>query len=416
MSADGFEFRVLSGVHEGAVAFLPRHDAQAHWRVAPDDEADLMLSDLPLPQATLSLLDDGWHWEDALGSLHLAWGQAMRLGGLCLQAALASDPVPTAEQCQALPDRLAQAVPGPEADAEASAEAPVDRVDAPDRAAAGALSAEAGGPVADPRHKASLPTARPRRRWHRALPLAGLLALALGLLGGAQLWLQQAGVHEAQRPDGIEDSPLDPVQALQAVQRQLGQAGLGAAVRATAVAGGRIRLLGVVGSDDAMDTLLARLAPWLSLLKVDLLTQAEFARNVAALAPRWPALRLTAEPGGRVRVSGPVGPDLDRAVLGELIAQALPEASAVSLDDLAMAQGPGAGASPRGVARSATERLPQVAAVVSGERAYVLLADGRRLLPGGLVRQGLVLARIDDNAVIFQTSAGQTLTLPRGAP
>jgi hypothetical protein len=411
VSETALEFRVLGGVHEGAVVALPAEAGDAGWTVGRDERADIVLTDLPCEQARLRWQADGWQWQDPAGETDCPWGQALRLAGLGLQCSPTEAPWPGATQWRALPDRLAQVE-----EAVLAAQAVAVDTGEPASSAEGASPRAGAEPDAEVRETASSvpPHRRPATRWRRRGLALGSAVLVLGLAGAFYLVLQGVVPAPQQaRQAPVPEPALDPVTALQGVQKKLQALGLAGRVRAQALPDGRIRLIGVVASDEVLDGLLGQLMPWTPQLSLEVLTQAEFARHVAALAPRWPRLALRAGTDGRVLVEGRAGPDLDTASLSDWIAQAIPEAAGVGLEGLQYPPSPQAEAL---AAQAARPRLPQVTAVVSGERAYVLLADGRRLLPGAQVRQGLTVARIDDNEVIFQTLSGQTFAMNRGRP
>jgi hypothetical protein len=56
--------------------------------------------------------------------------------------------------------------------------------------------------------------------------------------------------------------------------------------------------------------------------------------------------------------------------------------------------------------------LPSVVAFQSGPQAYVLLANGERILPGGQINR-LRLIRIEDQTLVLEDAAGQSRRFER---
>ena len=212
----------------------------------------------------------------------------------------------------------------------------------------------------------------------------------------------------AGRPAKTQADPVvavavdDPALAWRRVVQAIDQAGFAATVRAQPQADGRIRLLGVVDTDEVMEQLLRLLAPAGGRLSLALLTQADFAARVKALAVDSPFVgRWLALDQGRIGFDGALGSDEELRKMREWALAQLPEAAGVVLERPLAA----AAAEPVPQAQAAAPAFPKVSAVVSGDRAYVLLADGRRILPGGMVDE-LRLAAIQDDALVFETRAG----------
>jgi hypothetical protein len=56
--------------------------------------------------------------------------------------------------------------------------------------------------------------------------------------------------------------------------------------------------------------------------------------------------------------------------------------------------------------------LPAIASVHSGENGYVMLANGRKVLPGGSLAK-LTLSSIEDGTLVLQAPNGQLLRVNR---
>lgn len=403
----GLQLRVLSGVHAGASAPLPDDDAPLS--LGRGDDNDVVLSDAPFGQAQLAWRDGAWCWADADGSARLQAGQGLRIGGLLLMLA-------APDQAWVDPVDWIDLVPADEPAAE-PADGPANKPDASladptlDRPEADAAQHDAPDEIdlklPDP--AARRPAGQPAR-W---LALVGLLAglWVMGVWAVSGMGFNGLGGFAvfAGRPAKTQADPVvavavdDPALAWRRVVQAIDQAGFAATVRAQPQADGRIRLLGVVDTDEVMEQLLRLLAPAGGRLSLALLTQADFAARVKALAVDSPFVgRWLALEQGRIGFDGALGSDEELRKMREWALAQLPEAAGVVLERPLAA----AAAEPVPQAQAAAPpAFPKVSAVVSGDRAYVLLADGRRILPGGMVDE-LRLAAIQDDALVFETRAG----------
>ena len=398
----GLQLRVLSGVHVGASAPLPDDDAPLS--LGRSDDNDVVLSDAPFDQALLAWRDGAWCWADADGSARLQAGQGLRIGGLLLMLGSPDqawvDPV---DWIDLVP--VDEPADGPANKPEASlADPALDRpeADAAQHDAPDGLEPKLPDPAA--RRPAGQPA-----RW---LALVGLLAglWVMGVWAVSGMGFNGLGGFAAfaSRPAKKQADPVvavavaDPALAWRRVVQAIDQAGFAATVRAQPQTDGRIRLLGVVDTDEVMEQLLRLLAPAGGRLSLALLTQADFAARVKALAVDSPFVgRWLALEQGRIGFDGALGSDEELRKMREWALAQLPEAAGVVLERPLAA----AAAEPVPQAQAAAPAFPKVSAVVSGDRAYVLLADGRRILPGGMVDE-LRLAAIQDDALVFETRAG----------
>jgi hypothetical protein len=67
---------------------------------------------------------------------------------------------------------------------------------------------------------------------------------------------------------------------------------------------------------------------------------------------------------------------------------------------------------PAAPAPAPAPKLPPMTAVVSGEAGYLILADGTRILPGGMMR-GVRLERIGETELIVSDPKGQRFRIAR---
>jgi hypothetical protein len=129
---------------------------------------------------------------------------------------------------------------------------------------------------------------------------------------------------------------------------------------------------------------------------------------------------------GQILLEGTVESTGERTQLVAMAQRLIPHASAVRSRLLTRAeraliaaerQGqplpPAASPTPPGVAPAPiAPRLPPMAAVVSGDSGYLILRDGSRVLPGGMM-QGMRLERIGETELIVSDARGQRFRIAR---
>ncbi len=369
------ELRVVGGLHAGARAALQAGDGAL--TVGADPKNDLVLRDAPLASGTVSTRGQAWAWIQEGRTVPLRTGQCLRLGPVILAICMVDDAWPDEAACDAAIDPSARA-PSTGAMATSPADVPLR------------LARPGGG-----RRKA------PPTRSGAWLAIAALLTVA----GGSAV----AMFHHHGDPDhatpvhaaaSAPSMPSDTRAMRDKLEALLVRRGLRDVVRASVRADGIIEIRGVVADDDALDNLLRAISSVTQNVYPELLTQSEFARRVQALTPSLPTgVNAVAMSGGVLALHGRVAAG-GLAALVNLVHESLPEAASVDLDDL------------RDLARTPLPPAPVIRSVLGGDVPSVILADGRRLLPGGVVG-ALHLVSIDDTGVTFADEAGDTVRVPR---
>jgi type III secretion protein D len=195
-----------------------------------------------------------------------------------------------------------------------------------------------------------------------------------------------------------------------AVQKAVDALQVAGSVRTLPYAAGKVQLSGVVDSDETAEAVVRAASKVTTSLKMSLLSQAEFALRLQGLKSALPEeLTLRALPWGKVEVSGTVPDQATKENVQSLLLEELPMAVAVDMKVLTTQERQ---AQEARTAAASTPKLPPVAAVISGPRPYLVLADGRKILPGGVVGQ-LRLAGIEPQAVVFENEAGVQYRMAR---
>lgn len=437
------ELRVLTGTHAGARALL----AAQPQRLGQGENCDLILSDEGvLPQhARLEAQAEGeggvlLHWEDGHApALLLQPGDGVAIG-----------PVLVAIDHADAPWRDAVTLRTPE---------PGTGEDAPPPASPAAASAPQALPGVS--HRSLAPGGRRR---------AAVIAVLAVAAAGAFMWsIRRPGMPE---PAAVV-TPVHPVDPRQAVQRALAHLPLSGRVRIELAPDGTALVRARLPSDDEAEALalaLARLSPRPGLV---LLTERELLAAVTDFVARRAAengrpLRARALGDGRFAVDGLVADDSQRNQLQADLAAALggeatfewqvatlPEAAGALVEDLRQAGFPqvdGRWSESDAVAAldvaldeaqlrrweqalvrvarrheipfRVTLRLrptlaretpyagPAIRSIVGGPQPYVVLADGRKLLPGGEA-EGWRLVEVLARSIVLESPRGERITLER---
>lgn len=439
MAADSLELRIITGFHAGGASSLHGDESVS---LGSDPDNDLVLRDAPFVSAQLTWQDGTLVWRDAHGEFALSCPHLIRAGGLSLLICTASrawdEPADDLPVLSIADGSSKASRPSPAAELAPDDDAP-ELTPAPgtgtgdiasDPTLADALrgaseqsaehSADASGSSPS---SAPETTPGPRMRW---AVLALLAVAALGLL------MTRIDLGPASKSaDSVSPDPADAAQAtldpaiLTVVRSHIAAARLDPQVRA-AIVGNRIRLTGVVESDEAMEALLRRISGSTQQIDLDLLTQGEFAVRVREMSATLPGDVSAAAAGiGQILLEGTVESTGERTQLLAMAQRLVPHASAVRSRLLTRAeraliaaerQGqplPPAASPTPGVAPAPTApRLPPMAAVVSGESGYLILRDGSRVLPGGMM-QGMRLERIGETELIVTDTRGQRFRIAR---
>lgn len=438
MAADSLELRILTGFHAGGVSGLHADESMS---LGSDQDNDLVLRDAPFVSAQLAWQEGTLVWRDAYGEFALSWPHLIRAGRLSLLICIASraweepaDDLPVLS----IADGSSEASRPPLAAERAPDE------DAPELTPARGTGYIASDPILahalrgaleqSAEHSAdasgSSPSSAPETAPGQRMRWAVLALLAVAALGVLMTRIDLGSARKS--AESVSPDPADAAQAsldpavLTAVRTHIAAARLDPQVRA-AIVGNRIRLTGVVESDEVMEALLRRISSSTQQIDLDLLTQGEFAVRVREMSATLPGDVSAAAAGiGQILLEGTVESTGERTQLLAMAQRLIPHASAVRSRLLTRAeraliaaerQGqplpPAASPTPPGVAPAPiAPRLPPMAAVVSGDSGYLILRDGSRVLPGGMM-QGMRLERIGETELIVSDARGQRFRIAR---
>lgn len=447
------ELRVLTGTHAGARALL----SEGPQVLGSASDCDLILSDEGVQGRHLRIERDPdggivLRWEDeAVTPLRIAAGEGADIGPVQIAIDEAGAPWRT-DMPLRTPVRTGTGATGPHAD-----EAPHAGIE-PGAVAPSAL----GAPGARRRPKTA-------SNWHRRAALGGAVMLAVLVTIGAWNWRMRLAVPVAQTPvPALDAAPPTQAATLDRVIRQLGMAhrvrvetrpGMISVVRAVGISDEEAEVLAIA---------LSRLSPRPAL---EITSDQELAAAVAEFVSRMarekaPGLRVRYLGDGRFAVAGRVADDgLRREIQSDLkqaFAQARefewhlvtsPEATTSLVEDLRNAGFDDvAGRWDEGAARlsvsldesrvrawevalarlvgthnlplRATMTLrqpprarpgppqPALRSVMGGPLPYVVLVDGRKVIPGGDA-DGWTLVEIQARAVVFEGVGGRRVSMER---
>lgn len=450
MSGSSTQLRVPGGLHAGAVVDLD--ETQASWQVGFDPNNDVVLLDAPFAQLTLQRLDGAWAWrvESQPEAQPCAAGQGIRLDEYALILADASSQwslLPPLGWCwegsteSADMDAARSASGDVGLQAEAPEDDPVlgsDEAGSSSGMSPGRASATGGGEgeiVAGPATQ-DIPAAQapgPQQRvagrfspWRFGVAAAVVVSAGLGLAWTAGFFDDQATRTAAPRQmtvgapsspslqDAVQAAPADPA-VVEAVRVALGRALVAnaAQVKVKAAAQGKVEVVGVVTTDEVTEELVRVASKVTPHLKLSLLTQADLAAQLQSVAAR-------AEPGMQVRAGELAEVVLDGTVehlasvneVKSIINKEIPQVFHVKSLVMTTRQREEEAARRAEASKPRVPTLPTLAAVVSGTRPYVVLANGQKVQPGGVVGP-LRLAEIQPEVVIFEDERGMRFQLRR---
>lgn len=388
------QLRVLSGWHQGAC--VPLDTESGTLSLGAEANNDVVLRDAPFAQALLRWQAHTWQLEHEQTSLELPIGQALMWG----EWRLVID-VPQA------PWTYPQAQPWPAAEANAEPiNAAVDPAPPPVLApeplpACHEDPASTGPDVAVP----STPWLQ-RMGQRRAMRLAGVGLCSLLAVAAVAAWTQLQGNAPPALPPTVAAEIPAPAAVDQAqLQAVLETAGLAHVVRVEKADGQRHALWGVVPDQEQLEALMRDVMGLTRKVIPHVLVQSEFEAHVQSLQPQLPpGIQISAEAGGQVWLSSDRQEPNALAEAIALVRRELPEA--VQVRSGAAKPRP----SPPGVSQAMG--LPSIVAFQSGPQAYVLLANGERVLPGGQLHK-MRLISVESQALVLEDATGQSRRFER---
>jgi hypothetical protein len=220
-------------------------------------------------------------------------------------------------------------------------------------------------------------------------------------------WTQMQATSPApmQPPALTLDMPTVPAIDQSQLQALIDKAGLTNVVRVEKVDGQRHALWGVVDDQDQLEALLRDVMMLTRKVIPHVLLQREFEAQVQSLQDQLPlSIHITADAGGKVWLSSESGESAEMEAAITRVKEALPQAVQVRTG--------AAKSRPAAKPLSDVVTLPSVVAFQSGPQAYVLLANGERILPGGQINR-LRLIRIEAQTLVLEDAAGQSRRFER---
>ncbi len=388
-----WQLRVLSGWHEGACVDLAG-DAGA-LTLGTAVQSDVVLRDAPFAQAHLHWDVQGWRLAHDGSTLTLATGQALAWQALHLAVDRPDAPWAYAQHLAwPQPETITPEVP-PTLDTDWPTAHGNDQPADPTEAQTQSMAA---APTSAPWRQHM----RQQRAWRLGLVgLGSLLAVA-----AVSAWTQWQGHAPTPLPRTVApEVSATPEISLEQLQVVLRRAGLDQSVRVEKADGQRHALWGVVQDQDQLEALLRDVMALTRKVVPHVLVQSEFEAQAQTLQSQLPpGIQMSTGPGGQVWLTGApeASPTMQQAMA--LVRSELPEAVQVRV-----------GSAPRSPAPSPALQLtglPPIVAVQSGQQAYVLLADGRRILPGGQINAWRLVG-IEGQAIVLEDATGQNRRLER---
>lgn len=384
------QLRVLSGWHQGACVDLPA--AAGEWSVGAQETNDVVLRDAPFDQAQLLWDAHIWRLQANDISLELPLGHALACGELRLMVA-APDASWTPQDEQTWP------TPSPDP---AFSEGK-DAAQEPAATPSPHTNVEANAPfdaLASPQTAWLQRTLKSRTARLALLSMGSLLTVAAVIA----ITLRHKPSLPPPAPSTLQvpESPAIDVTQLQAVVEA---AGLGEVVRVEIANNQRYALRGVVPTQEQLENLMRDVMTLTRRVIPHLLVQNEFEAHVQSLQPLLPPnIQITAGAAGQVWLSST---RQDPTALQEAIAtvhRELPEAVNVRSGHAPLQSAP--------VGATQAAGLPPIIAFQGGAQAYVLLANGERVLPGGMLKH-MRLVSVENQALVLEGPDGQIQKIER---
>lgn len=236
--------------------------------------------------------------------------------------------------------------------------------------------------------------------WSLALVFAGCLLIAMP-------WIQtgQSGTPLSQ----LALKPTPPTHnevSLHALEQILEKSAWSSQVRIAQGSNGTFRLLGVVDTMDDVDQIILLLSSKTRRIEPQVLTQIEFEQRVNNLHSKLPeGIRASAQAGGRILLQANKFQHAELKPVRQMLLTEIPEALEIDISTTGERI-------PVQTAKAGDWSLPAIASVHSGENAYVMLANGRKVLPGGSLAK-LTLSSIEDDTLVLQAPNGQLFRVNR---
>lgn len=398
MSTALLELRIYAGLHAGAkVGIRSLEDTLV---LGSDPKNDVILRDASFTSESLHLSEAGWHWQGANPELVIPWGQAVQMGSLVFAVDYQSAPWP---QHQAWTIAW-------------SHEASVSPVHALAEPAPVPVDVEPSEPLLETTALSSAPAQTGRTVLHSSYRVAAMVA-ALSLLLLIVWWNTRLEVEHTGSTVDIATAIQTKVSSSQAdnvtlLQRAVESVGFGRQVRVVALPQDKFQLIGVVANEGELDAVLRAASTVTRKIVPNVLIQDEFAARLQALVSQLPSTVMTeAVPVGVVSLRNIAAQNEALTEAKRLIQQELPELVAFRVESNLTAV---AEATPRDTETYALQQRlkKKIAAIQSGPNAYVLLASGQKVMPGGGLEHHQLLS-IEDQSLLFQDAHGNTIRLQR---
>lgn len=401
MSQQELELRIYTGLHAGAKATLVASNKPT--TIGHDPTNDVILRDAGFATAQIILEQEDWRWVFADASHNIPRGACVQIADLVIGVDYLDALWPKDGQFKISHKQSLQA------EASLASQASLQVSPSQDL-----LTAEETLSTSTTDTPVFLHPAKQRRRLTKP-QWAALVSLVCLLLG--VLWLQGS---PTQAPESLSKPSIPSVTTLPQSNDQLAElqrviqlVGYGKQVRVVAKPEGKYQLQGVVANEAQMDELLKAASTITRRILPSVLTQNEFAARLKSIEPQLPQwVTVKAFAVGIVGIKADASKSDALAQLKDLIQRELPEMVAFEVA-AAEEEPPPLTAEEGGQKRQLKARiLPSVAAIQSGPNSYILLTNGRKVMPGGNLENHKLLS-IEDSALVLQDKAGQMVRITR---
>jgi hypothetical protein len=403
--------RVFKGLHQGASVALASFDSRVE--LGASGSAQVVLRDAP-GVAQLALQDGVWFWQEEGFSQALQSGTVWRWGTVVLGLARDQDDWPSV-----LPmTSFVRTAPRPAITSEPEPQ------DLPASSANSAVNdptpEHSEHQIDNPSMQASLRGAvnlkQPRWTSKRvALALAGLILVMLLVLFLASTIMASRSAPPLQSATSSQRQPMD----MALVQKVLLDLEVDAMVEPQLRSDGRLLLRGVVSDESQLEAVAGAFRKMSQHVNLMLITQSEFVSRVVTLQHNLPeGVFARAQPNGQLVLASANRP-ADWTLSDQLVKGELPEVVHLKhqvLSPIAMSQD----VEPDTYTMNQTTPLrdaafpaiPKIAAVIGGERPYLMLSQGQKWLPGGKMG-GLTLVAIEEQNLVFEDPQNRQWRRPR---